>query len=110
MFLPHAYKCPVICLNVFRFAGQFFLSFFFSFGGRFTASHKHCKPKITFCNFTTVIDMNIVNLGIKVIIFLKKYSVCIEYILGTVIMLETNSHPPTGAVLLLPTFSDDKNC
>lgn len=35
---------------------------------------------------------------------------CIEYIRGTVIMLETNSHPPTGAVLLFPTFSDDKNC
>ena len=34
----------------------------------------------------------------------------IEYILDTVIMLQTNSQPPTGAVLLFPTFSGDKNC
>lgn len=73
-------------------------------------TYKVSLLKVPFKYFTTVIDMNIVNLGIKVIIFLKKYSMCIEYILGTVIMLETNSHPPTGAVLLFPTFSDDKNC
>lgn len=34
--------------------------------------------------------MNIINLGIKVVIFKKFFSVGIKYVLGTVIMLETN--------------------
>lgn len=46
--------------------------------------------KLPFKYFTTVIDMNIINLGIKVVIFKQIFSVGIKYVLGTVIMLETN--------------------
>ena len=47
--------------------------------------------KLPFKYFTTVIDMNIINLGTKVVIFKNFFSMGIKYILGTVIMLETNT-------------------
>ena len=47
--------------------------------------------KLPFKYVTTVIDMNIINLGIKVFILKKFFSMGIKYVLGTVIMLETNT-------------------
>lgn len=47
--------------------------------------------KLPFKYVTTVIDMNIINLGIKVFILKNFFSMGIKYVLGTVIMLETNT-------------------